>query len=205
MKFALSHPKSLILIIISVLFAIAFIACSPTPASSDKSETELEGDGSAVEINYPTWSIDSDCDSCHFAQTGSVEAISELYTIHADNGVECITCHTNDNNELSASHEDYANKRLPNKLKRTEVPTEVCVSCHSIDEIKDLSASSTVLSDANNTVVNPHDLPASKSHDTVTCSSCHKTHSNEEMDQLAKNSCISCHHMQVFECGTCHE
>ena len=62
-----------------------------------------------------------------------------------------------------------------------------------------------ILTDANGTVVNPHALPENEDHTTIDCGSCHSMHSDDTIEDTAKKACKGCHHMDVYECNTCHE
>lgn len=84
-------------------------------------------------------------------------------------------------------------------------PDMDCMSCHALEDIQAATADSTVLTDTNGTVVNPHDLPAIDDHAGITCASCHKSHEvSESTEKSAKRTCASCHHADVYECYTCH-
>lgn len=195
--------KTLILISSIVLFAGILTACTPRQATEDLSD-EITEDTSVVELS--AWTIDSDCESCHEAETASGSDSSCTYSIHAAEGVVCQTCHTDTDGKLSQAHEDYATAEQPKRLKDTEMTDEICLSsCHDVEELKSLTAASTVLIDANGTVVNPHDLPSVEDHtNSITCSDCHKMHKSTEITAQAQSTCTSCHHAGVFECGTCH-
>ena len=59
---------------------------------------------------------------------------------------------------------------------------------------------------SNGKTVNPHDLPATETHQAITCTNCHTMHSEQtDLDGDAKSYCTSCHHADVFECYTCHQ
>lgn len=80
-----------------------------------------------------------------------------------------------------------------------------CTSCHGLDDVREATRNSAVLTDANGTVVNPHDLPEVAEHDGIACTGCHKTH--EVAENTVKNAvrvCAGCHHADVYECYTCH-
>ena len=53
--------------------------------------------------------------------------------------------------------------------------------------------------------MNPHDLPENADHETVTCGSCHDMHASDDIAETAQKACISCHHMGIYECNTCHD
>lgn len=67
------------------------------------------------------------------------------------------------------------------------------------------TADVTYLTDANGTTVNPHDLPVNKSHDTITCATCHSMHDTDPLEETTVDACIKCHHDNVYECFTCHD
>lgn len=80
-----------------------------------------------------------------------------------------------------------------------------CASCHDLDDIREATKDSAVLTDVNGTVVNPHDLPEVAEHAEVVCAGCHKTHEvTESTAKSAARACASCHHADVYECYTCH-
>jgi hypothetical protein len=87
-------------------------------------------------------------------------------------------------------------------LVNTSVDEAACLTCHDRDALIEATADCTVLTDAQGTVVNPHDLIEGSQHDQVTCEDCHKMHSNDSA--AAYRACVSCHHAEVWECGTCH-
>ena len=42
-------------------------------------------------------------------------------------------------------------------------------------------------------------------HETVPCGSCHDMHASDDIAETAQKACISCHHMGIYECNTCHD
>ena len=106
---------------------------------------------------------------------------------------------------------------MPKKLKNTAVSEETCLTsgCHSMDELVAATASSTVLTDSNGTVKNPHEMLIDENHIAnsnadLACSSCHKMHEengaeSQAVAESAQAKCTGCHHQNVYECGTCHD
>lgn len=196
--------KGLLLTMVSMLFVVFFfIACAPNLA--DPSVDTNTGEEMPV-VSSPAWSAESDCASCHEIETSSETDAMSMYSTHVSAGVTCSTCHIDDEGKLAEAHIDYATAELPTKLRTTEVTASVCLTCHGKEELQAKTATSTTLTDSKGTVVNPHSLPATEKHEkNINCSSCHKMHlPNSPVDQ-GQEICLSCHHMQIYECGTCHE
>lgn len=86
----------------------------------------------------------------------------------------------------------------------TGFPKDLCLTCHgSYADLTAKTANSTVLKDANGKAVNPHNLPATHvARGDDKCSNCHTAH---DASPAAGAYCQTCHHTNVFECGTCHE
>lgn len=200
-----------------VLMALAFaavfsstmvIGCSPS-ATTDPSGHDKPIQNASVGKDSPAadgpWSADSDCVACHADQSATANDTSTNHFLHAS--LECIACHTDDDGGLSEGHKEYASGKLPKKLKDSTVSDELCLSCHSRTEIESATSSSTALTDENGKTVNPHSIPEtdSNSHSDIACIDCHRVHEisstpTEEAAQL----CKTCHHENVYECGTCH-
>ena len=130
------------------------------------------------------------------------ETAQHLITIHAPLG--CTTCH--DDAKLPELHDGATpGSKMPEKLKKTNVSEELCLSCHgSYEELAELTEDCDLLTDDNGTTVHPHDLPDVADHDPITCTNCHVVHSKKTVEQTAPAKCLSCHHENVYECGTCH-
>lgn len=193
------RQKRLIALAAAALFValLVMIGCAPTP-----SEPEPEP---AAE-----WTIDSDCASCHTTEVASGTDKSNLYSWHSEEpGVTCTTCHVDDDGGLTKGHANYADAQPPTKLRRSRVPSSSCEidGCHVQSKLAQATASSTVLTDANGTVVNPHQLPDTPSHtNNINCSSCHRLHVVQaDLDKDANDLCDGCHHEHVYECNTCHK
>lgn len=186
----------------AAIFALLTLAaCSPqqaspnTPAKADAEET--------APIIAVEWSVDGDCSACHTDQAESKTDSACLASKHADQ--TCTQCHT-DTDSLAAVHAEASpDDKKPSTLKATSVDDEaVCQSCHDRDEIAAGSQASTVLTDENGTVVNPHSLPEGDQHTEIACTTCHKVHSSTGVEKSAQRACTSCHHTNVYECNTCH-
>ena len=119
----------------------------------------------------------------------------------------CATCHADQ--KLGDLHDGATpDAKMPKKLKKTEVDDEVCLNCHeSYEALAEKSTGSQALVDDNGTVVNPHALPDVADHGPIGCVDCHTVHKDADkpVTEKAKDKCLSCHHENVFECGTCHE
>jgi hypothetical protein len=191
-----SVPLIVALFICSLMFVL--VACAPKQATGE------EGEAEQVAVNVPLWSQNSDCTSCHVAEVQSgVSGSASIYALHTEEA--CITCHTDDGGVLADAHEEYATAEQPTKLEGTEVADATCVTCHDIEEIKIATAGSTVLTDVNGTVVNPHDVPQTQEHgENIECATCHKMHTPDPIADVARQACVSCHHQGVYDCKSCH-
>jgi hypothetical protein len=173
------------------------------------------------------WSVAMDCTGCHTTEGSSFEVPAEkdgseleasyetpdqndadadlelLASRHA--GIECLTCHS-DVEELEDAHDGITAKtRMPKRLKETHIDEAVCLDCHqsSWEELVEATVDSTALVDKEGTVVNPHEAPeltAAHEQEGMTCGSCHSMH----IDRDVQTYCGTCHHMEVYACGTCH-
>lgn len=190
---------------VAATLAFVCICITLSACSSEGKSDSAEGDtGSKSAGELAAWTPDSDCVNCHVFEAESATDTACAYSLHAD--VECITCHANTDGSMAKAHERYETAKQPAKLKRTEVTSGVCLSCHIETELKEATADVTALTDGNGTVVNPHDLPQTEDHaDAIACSSCHKMHLPESAIDTAPQACLSCHHDNVYECGTCHD
>ena len=145
-------------------------------------------------------------EACDEASLHAAE-VTAFASMHGKNfGFACTVCHT-DTPELAAGHKKLNSGKNATRLKKSSVSEKMCLACHKADALAEATADSVVLTDTHGTIVNPHDLPANDSHDALTCFSCHTVHPGEEdeINQNAFATCVSCHHEKVFECGTCHE
>lgn len=151
-----------------------------------------------------SFSMDVDCTLCHTKEIDNMQI--EGFTGYNHKDLTCIMCH-DDGESLAAAHEEYSVRQATRvvALVNTTVDEELCFSCHGDREaLIAATADSTVLVDENGTQVNPHDLPAGDQHASITCGSCHKMHNDLTTQQTAQNTCLTCHHANVYECNTCH-
>jgi len=176
------------------------VACAPQTTTVTEGPTD-EGTDSSVEAE---WSMESDCAVCHADQQASMENATRAASNHA--AVDCATCH-NDETALQKSHKGKtADSKKATKLKRSKIDAEACAGCHASDDLKAATAGLTVLTDQNGTTVNPHDIPVNSGHEgQIDCAGCHTMHGEADVQEAAAEKCASCHHKDVYECGTCHE
>lgn len=154
-----------------------------------------------------TWTPNIDCTTCHSPEQSSLTDKTTAAGIHNSEGLECMSCHDDVAGLTTAHAKVEAGQATAKRLKRTSVDNETCTAsgCHDNDaERISLTASFTGLTDDNGTTVNPHALPETDQHKNVTCSSCHKGHASFDAASTV-DTCFSCHHQKVFECGTCHD
>jgi hypothetical protein len=194
------RATQLTLVFAFILIISVLVACAPRQAEP---KTDEGGNTDAV-TELPEWNEQSDCASCHAVEGESSTDSLCTYSLHAD--MACSSCHTDVNNALSEAHVSYTTASQPKRLKTTEVDQTICAPCHEQDTIKEATAGLTVLVDAKGTTVNPHDIPAIDDHlASVSCASCHKMHGTELPAENATKTCLTCHHQNVYECGTCHD
>jgi hypothetical protein len=192
--------------ICAVVIPLVIVGCAPRQAVDEGGLGSDASDDGAEEAIVVAWSMDSDCTTCHLAESSAQDPTAPALYHEEEEGVECVTCHTAGESELAQVHEGTtATDTMPVRLKKTKVNDEACLSCHVTSDLVTLTQASTVLTDKNGLVVNPHDRPENSSHANISCTNCHKQHKPKA--DIAKNSlatCTSCHHENVFECGTCH-
>ena len=196
----------LLVCVASCALAACMYGCAPqagAEGSGDGPASTATGSSETVAVD---WSPSADCAICHVKEAESAEDGSCDASLHST--TTCSECH-DDESQLAALHEGTTTSdRAPTRLKKTAVNEEFCLSCHAQDAIAAKSSGSTVLTDANGTTVNPHDLPvtATESHSEITCSDCHEMHSDKAgRAEDAQKLCRSCHHQDVYECYTCHQ
>lgn len=137
------------------------------------------------------------------AQAGDTGSDADAFlALHGALG--CATCH--DDAKLPELHEDAAaDGKMPKKLKKTAVSEEACLGCHGPhEELAKLTEGCGLLTDDKGTTVNPHALPDVADHDPIGCTDCHTVHKGKTVEETAPAKCLSCHHENVYECGTCH-
>jgi hypothetical protein len=183
------------------MVALVALAAGCAPRTADPSS----GSGSEDTTATVAWSMQSDCATCHLAETNEQDPTAPA-TVHEQEGTTCITCHA-DEEKMTAVHEGAtADLPMPTRLKKTEVDPTLCGSCHEADELATLTVASTVITDTEGTVVNPHDIPDNSSHNSITCINCHQVHEPAaSLPDNSLNTCFNCHHEKVLQCGTCHD
>ncbi len=194
------------MVITCTLLVSVMAACAPKERSDSDEEAASSSSETTVTV---AWSEDSDCSVCHASQAESTSDTACLVSEHTD--LDCISCH-DDVDALAEIHEERAdsNPERLTTLRTTEVSEALCLSCHdSWEVLAEKTADVTILTDTNGTTVNPHEVKTSVNtvgqHDEITCTSCHKMHTSDGIEATATNACQSCHHMDVYECGTCHD
>ncbi len=195
-----SAKKSKAILGVAVAAAVCLL-CACSPAVSESSPEAAEGS----EVAGFTWTEDANCETCHKAEGDSLLDESCLAGIIGHNALTCMTCH-DDAEGLSTAHKkvEASDTDGAEKLKKTEVSEDTCLSCHTGDYTPEATADVTALTDTNGLTVNPHDLPQSTNHERIDCSSCHPMHSGTTATEQAPKVCSDCHHTNVYECGTCH-
>ncbi|WP_294438375.1 hypothetical protein [uncultured Slackia sp.] len=150
---------------------------------------------------------DSECEACHALEVASSQ--DELCLAgnpeHAE--VACLDCHLLDSALEGAHRKLSADSKEADGLKRTEVGEQSCLTsgCHTYEEVLANTPEDAYLVDANGTAVNPHEIQGvGQSHKDIMCSDCHVTHQETTALDAGQDTCLSCHHANVYECGTCH-
>ncbi|NTW29454.1 MAG: hypothetical protein HGA39_08865 [Coriobacteriia bacterium] len=192
------------------MLAILLVVAVALLAGCGKSQnTEPDDTSGTMQAQSFAWSASSDCTTCHATETESAKDTTMLIAKHAGAGVKCMSCHTDVTGLKNAHGGVTVDTKVPADLKltKTMVDEKTCLSsaCHNttLAELVKKTVASTVLTDANGTVINPHLAPTlTKAHvdAKMTCSKCHAMH--VKLDPKAY--CVSCHHQSVFVCGTCH-
>ena len=150
-------------------------------------------------------------DSATDAASDTTEAagdytIEQYAAMHVESlSFNCTTCHV-ESEGLDKAHAKLNSGKTAKRLKKTEVGSELCTTCHVQEDLAAATADYQGLVDSNGTVVNPHDLPEVEDHESIVCTDCHKAHKADDktVADNASSTCTSCHHAGVFECGTCH-
>lgn len=204
LKWIKEKKARLIPSIFGIILLVTLVACAPRQAPVEASDPDVSDETPVIEL--PTWSEESDCASCHTTEVSSGTDSAATFSVHETQAdMTCLTCHTNTDDELALVHAEYSTATAPTRLTETSIPDSTCLDCHVLDELKAATSSSTVLTDYNGLVVNPHEMPDTNDHErNVRCSTCHKMHSARPLEETAKNTCLACHHQGVYECGTCH-
>jgi cytochrome c nitrite reductase small subunit len=148
------------------------------------------------------WTPDMDCAVCHVMDP-YLESLNDpnlLAYAHAQEGLECLDCHT-DVEALEQVHEEAVPGR---PVRRLTVEMDFCLDCHVANEHTSyeqvIERTTEYLIDDQN--INPHDAhPGSEVVGQTECYYCHQMHEESPL----VNGCYSCHHERNFEsCITCH-
>ena len=187
-----------IVLFATLVAALLVAGCAPK-ANEGTGETEDQED--AITVAF-TWSETSDCGICHGVETGSFEDSSCLASLHAFGAENCMCCHE-DAGSLKSAHADV-DASDTNPKASVNAATCLVEGCHVQADLASLVGEQSFIRDSQGTAVNPHDLPAGESHNAITCAECHTVHEAKGAQDEARKTCLSCHHQDVFECGTCH-
>lgn len=195
-----NHFVKVTLLLATVATTILLAACAPMDSSAD-STAKKDSTEPAIAVD---WTLDSECATCHTVEQETYEDSTCLAYKHQN--ATCISCHANETSLTSAHEGATSADKMPQKLKKSNVSEESCLSCHYGTKEELATATPDILiTDEKGNMRNPHDSGAVAEHQNITCSSCHAMHKNEDSMTQAKKTCQSCHHTGVFECYTCHE
>lgn len=149
------------------------------------------------------WVPELDCAICH---ADAAESFADEDCIaFAHEGLDCLECHR-DADGLVEAHETCFGP-LASLQTFTYVDSAVCLECHDQERLAEATASYDGLTDSAGRTVNPHAIPSSEEHDAIECGDCHNMHRGklEKTGRTANKVCKTCHHKNLYECGTCHE
>lgn len=149
------------------------------------------------------WVPELDCALCHADAAESFA--SEKCIAPAHEGQDCLECHR-DADGLVEAHKTCLGP-LASLQTFTYVDSAVCLECHDQEQLVEATASYDGLTDSAGRTVNPHAIPSSEEHDAIECGDCHNMHKGklEKTGRAANKVCKTCHHKNLYECGTCHE
>lgn len=201
----LKMEKRTVCVLAAMTLVGCLAGCAPQVSSDGNGKTGQADESAESAIAEVSFSQNSDCAMCHTVETASISDPSCLVGQPSHSSMECLACHEY-NGDLEKAHAKVSAGDTPRKnLKRTKVDESVCMACHDVNDLAEKTSSITALTDTKGTTVNPHEVMTMGSgHDEIMCSSCHKMHSSEGAEGTAANLCLSCHHSEVYECGTCH-
>lgn len=191
--------------LVSASIVVAWCLCIGTIAGCGGTPQAESSSSGSTATAAPTieWSPDADCVACH---TTEGESFASVATAKAHASQNCMTCHA-DEGTLAKVHEGATSEGKASKglSTKSEIPVEICQSCHPTETLQAATESVTTLTDEEGTTVNPHALPDGHLGEKVTCADCHSVHVDEAPEKNATKACTSCHHENVYKCGTCHE
>lgn len=203
----LSKNKHALVITLATICACGLLsACAPQELTSVSSTGPGSGAANEPAAVQTTWSMDSDCATCHATEAATASNASCLYAKHST--LSCVTCH-DDEAGLVAVHadSDASNPASLTRLSETDVSPDLCATCHDSAELAESTADSEALKDKQGNVVNPHDLPGGSQHEKIDCITCHQYHvADTQPGEVGLAYCSNgqCHHEGVLECNTCH-
>jgi hypothetical protein len=182
-------------------YADVSVAETGEEAVEASAATDVKSESAGADVASFDWAS-SDCASCHVE--GQDDAATSLASSHIALGVSCTSCHTDEATleEIHASVD--SSSKTPKRLKETTVESDSCTAagCHDDqDALAEATADVTLLTDEEGVTVNPHALPDTESHASITCGECHGGHAEADPQGV----CLSCHHENVYQCGTCHD
>ena len=220
--------------LMAVAAGAAFVFGCAVALPAQQSLAAGDSDKEVVEISDYAWTPEDDCTMCHQKETETLEKDNRLVSKHAallactdcHNNLDVDGMASGSDaadgsaaaegpkhsanilelKTLEQVHEGVTSTKDPKKgrLYSTEVVDDTCLTCHQRDALIEATADCETLKDADGTVVNPHDIPSTEAHDSrILCVTCHGMHSKED-SWAAYRTCTSCHHSEIWECGTCH-
>ena len=184
---------------IVILVSVCLAGCAPQ-ASTESSESSGEAEAATtIATGDFAFSAEADCAVCHTVEGDSFSDSACAASNHA--ALTCTTCHS-DVDGLASAHDGVAyGDKGAKRLKTTDVAESTCQAeaCHgSYETLAEQTSSSTLLTDSNGTVVNPHDLPENADHETVTCGSCHDMHASADCAETAKQALFRGNQMGIY-------
>jgi hypothetical protein len=203
----------IVIIALAVMLGVLMLAglgCAPRATDPAGAGTDAAGTGAvdepAADATPISWSMQSDCATCHTAEASNTDAAKHPQAA-AHSASACVDCHT-DETVLASTHKGVTLADKPaTKVTQLTVDEQTCIACHgTLDEVAAKTAGSEALRDDQGAIVNPHQRPEGPTHaeNPATCTSCHNNHS-ENLPKDAKKYCAQCHHRGIWQCGTCHE
>ncbi|QAR33838.1 hypothetical protein EP073_10590 [Geovibrio thiophilus] len=153
------------------------------------------------------WSMDTDCALCHTHEADTLT--NEKCLIYAHSEESCTSCHSQEDRLAVAHRKMSTDTSKLKRLKRTKMGEENCIACHGgWEDLSERTKDTVLVQDSEGTIVNPHivrtEINKSKQHNLVTCTSCHRMHTETNLAEAANEACRTCHHAGVYKCGTCH-
>ena len=201
--------KMLLGVLVATLVLAVLVGCVSQGAVESATFTGWNGITSTAASKEDTAKFkltkDAECDACHADEMESTTNENCLAGDPEHAELVCTDCHVNDRTLVKAHSRIDANSKPKDELKKTTVSSETCLVCHDYSTLIANTPVEAFLTDANGTTVNPHEAPGlTAGHSNMTCVDCHPTHTEAAPSEKANAMCLSCHHANVYECGTCH-